>query len=124
MSENPKRILILDDEEPIRRFLSDELFIYGELVLAENAHDAIDLVAKTKVHLAIVDIMMPGRDGVFFVKELWRISPKTKIILMSGQKKREELEEQLVFSDFNIVGFFEKPIEISKLREQIEGVFA
>lgn len=115
MSEkNIKTILILDDEPHILEFIDNivsedpELNIHNTL-FSEHSNDAIDIVSRSKVDICVTDTVMPDRDGVFFVKELSRISKSTKIVVMSAHKNEDDVRSILDFSKFNIRAFIQKP---------------
>jgi DNA-binding response OmpR family regulator len=61
----PIRILVADDEENLRILYKSELQAEGyEVLLAENARQAIDTARKEDLDLVVLDIRMPGMDGV------------------------------------------------------------
>ncbi len=60
-----KRILVVDDEDPIRDYLKEELTDEGyEVVLATSAPEALKIIEKEDLDLVILDIRMPGITGV------------------------------------------------------------
>ncbi len=60
-----KKILIVDDEEPLRMLYEEELNREGyEVLTASNGKEALSLLEKTKPDLIILDIMMPVMDGM------------------------------------------------------------
>lgn len=58
-------VLVVDDEQPMKDLLNDFLK-QGEyeVILASNGEEAIELAEKENPHLIILDIMMPGLDGI------------------------------------------------------------
>jgi CheY-like chemotaxis protein len=86
MADNkPIRILIVDDEEVIRftleAFLKDEGF---EVLLAASGEECLDILAKEKVDLAIIDMRLPQMDGNVVILESIRLDPKLKFIVYTG----------------------------------------
>lgn len=60
-----KTILVVDDDEPIRTLLTEELTEDGyRVITASNARDALKLVENEPLDLVILDIRMPGMDGL------------------------------------------------------------
>lgn len=60
----PKKILVVDDEERVREMLSFRLKLFGyQVVEASNGQEALDVAAREKPDLVLLDIMMPGLDG-------------------------------------------------------------
>ncbi len=89
MQEKIPRILVVDDEDRIRRllrmYLEKENFIVYE---ADNGEKAMELAEKEKFDLIILDIMLPDRDGISICKQL-RQNNSLPIIILSA--KGEEL---------------------------------
>jgi two-component system cell cycle sensor histidine kinase/response regulator CckA len=91
-------ILVVDDEEPIRRSLC--LFLVREnyrVLAAADGHDALTQFAnhRDEVGLVLTDVMMPGMNGVVLIGKLRALAPKLRIVAASGlhdQIRSEELE--------------------------------
>jgi DNA-binding NtrC family response regulator len=79
------RVLVVDDEEPIRRALARALQQAGhESLEAENGLDALELMKKETVDLVVTDLVMPEVDGLELIKELAHARPGIKVIAISG----------------------------------------
>jgi len=64
MDSNSKKILVVDDEERVREMLGFRLRLFGYQVLeATNGEEALEVAAREKPDLVLLDIMMPGMDG-------------------------------------------------------------
>ncbi|CAL8900966.1 response regulator [Bacillus sp. FSL M8-0266] len=81
-------VLIVDDEKierlAMRKFMTDwlpECHIAGE---AENGKKAVEFVRTEPVHLVLMDIQMPGMDGLIAIKQIKAISPHTKFIMLTA----------------------------------------
>jgi two-component system alkaline phosphatase synthesis response regulator PhoP/two-component system response regulator VicR len=83
-----KRILIVDDEEVIRKFLKIHLTKLGyEVTEAEDGQKAIEKIGGDKFDLIICDVMMPNKNGWEVVKEV-KSNPKSSeipIILLTAK---------------------------------------
>ncbi|MEW6302279.1 MAG: response regulator transcription factor [Verrucomicrobiota bacterium] len=81
-----KRILIVDDHPIMRQGLAllinneADLAVCGE---AENAHQALELVEKTKPDLVLADISMPGKGGLELVKDIHAMYPDVYVLVLS-----------------------------------------
>lgn len=81
------RVLVADDEELIRVALSallarePDMEIVG---LADNGRSAVEEACRFRPDVAVVDMMMPGMDGLAVVRELGRIRPDTRVIILTG----------------------------------------
>jgi len=88
------RILVVDDEPQVQQtlaaFLEDEGF---ETLVADSVVKAIEVLETERIHLAIVDIMMPGVDGLEAVKAISRLKPKVPVVAMSGRMLQPPCEE-------------------------------
>ncbi len=84
-AEAPLRILVVDDEVIVRESLSAWLRQDGHAVdVAENAKAALGLAAKSRHDIALVDIKMPGMDGLALQSHLVATDPDLAIILMTA----------------------------------------
>jgi len=80
-----ERILVVDDEKPVRDTLAALLKREGyRVVVAECGHTAIEAVETFTFGLVLVDIFMPGMDGLETIRILRRDAPEVPIITMSG----------------------------------------
>jgi CheY-like chemotaxis protein len=83
------RILIIDDEEPIRKLLRSILEQAGHTVLdAANGREGMALWHKTPADVVVTDIFMPDKDGIQILTELRRVATRPKIIAMTGGESR------------------------------------
>jgi diguanylate cyclase (GGDEF)-like protein len=62
----PAQILIVDDDELIRRLLAHVVSPLGQIILAENGPDALQILRSQPIDLILLDLEMPGMDGISF----------------------------------------------------------
>ncbi|HOP85176.1 MAG TPA: response regulator [Syntrophorhabdaceae bacterium] len=80
-----KKILIVDDEENIRILFKEELEDEGYAVdLASNGFEAIEKVKNNSYDLVVLDIKMPGIDGIQTLNEIKKINTNQPVILCSA----------------------------------------
>ena len=107
------RILIVDDEESIRRslagILSDEGFSTDG---AEDGEKALATVRGDPPDLVLLDIAMPGRDGLEILEELRQTWPELPVVMMSGHGTIETAVRATQLGAFD---FVEKPLSVEKL---------
>ena len=102
MGQGGKTILVVDDEQFIRRSMSDFFEDEGFVVLtAESGEDGIEVLREKTVHLCTVDMRLPGMDGNDFILKAHAINPTCRFIIYTG------------FMDYNLPQEF-KAIGISK----------
>jgi len=108
-----KSILIVDDEEGIRKSLSgilkDEDF---NVSLASDGMEAIQKVDKERPDLALLDIWMPGLDGIEVLKRIKAMSPKLVVIMISGHGT---IETAVKATKLGAYDFIEKPLSLEKV---------
>ncbi len=79
------KILVIDDEAIIRESLRDWLGDVGHQVLtAENGYQALEIIEREKPGIAIVDLVMPGMDGIELLKRAKEISPTIEVIIITA----------------------------------------
>ena len=77
-------ILIIDDEDPLRKLCQTALEGAGTVPTAESGQHGLRLFQHQEVDLALVDIFMPSMDGLEVIQLLHKTRPACKIIAMSG----------------------------------------
>jgi DNA-binding NtrC family response regulator len=84
-NEKPTKILVVDDEAIIRDSLKDWLSDAGYLVLtAESGPQALGFIEKETPSIAIVDLVMPGMDGIELLKKAKEILPSIEVIIITA----------------------------------------
>jgi two-component system nitrogen regulation response regulator NtrX len=108
-----KRVLIVDDEESIRsaleRLLSFEK--YKTFAAADGA-SALDLAANERIDIALLDIKMPGMDGLEVLGKLRELHPDLPVIMISGHGTIPTAVEATKLGAYD---FLEKPIDMERL---------
>ena len=88
---------------------------------AKNGFDGIKIYEKygERIDLVLLDLIMPGMDGVTCFKKILEINPKVKVIVSSGIGEQEK-KNQLI--KMGIVGYLEKPYSMKGIAKKIEDV--
>ena len=109
-------ILIVDDEPQIRKLFKSLLKNYGNIDVAANGLEAMELVSDTYYNIIMSDIDMPKMDGISMYKEINSKSKEyqDKFIFMSGNFSSDKLD----FLTKNNIKYLEKPVSISKLKTE------
>ncbi|UVT16319.1 MAG: response regulator [Nitrospira sp.] len=80
-----QRLLVIEDEPEVRRHVQQALEIEGYSVLtAADGYEGLRLLREEPVDLVLVDLLMPGMDGLELIRQLRCTSLTAKIIAMSG----------------------------------------
>jgi len=117
-----KRILIVDDEEPVRKICMRSLTPLGYVVeTAENAEQALEYFKKQPFNLVITDYLMPGAlDGLALGQEIKRCYPETQIILMTAFPAVDTAVGTL---RMGALDYLVKPFEQAELIRCVKGCF-
>ncbi len=113
-----RTILLVDDDPNIRKLakMSLERVGHWQVSLAASGVEAIDAVLCQRPDLVILDVMMPGIDGVTTLTKLKAQSPKLPVILMTAKVQTEEIAEYLLLG---AVGVIMKPFDPMLLPKEI-----
>src|SRR3954454_13240631 len=88
------RVLIADDHGPARAGLSRLLSGAGDIEVAGAAatgREAVELGARTRADVALMDLSMPGLDGVGATRELGRVAPGTRVVMLTSYPDRRHI---------------------------------
>jgi two-component system KDP operon response regulator KdpE len=115
ISSLPLKILIVDDERPIRRFLNASLASRYKILEAENGNEAIRITAMDQPQLIILDLGLPDMDGMDVTRRLreWTDVP---IIVISV---RDNEEDKVAALDAGADDYLTKPFGASELSARI-----
>lgn len=107
------KVLVVDDDMNQGRALALGLRLEGfEVRTATNAEAALSLLAAEPAELAIVDLMLPGMNGMELSRQLRALHPELRVILSSAYHLSER---QLVRSDCGVIAFLPKPYDLPEL---------
>ena len=116
-----RRILVVDDEKAIRRslgnVLEDEQY---EVVLAETGEEGLERVEAEDPDLVLLDIWLPGMDGIETLTKIKERSPALPVLMMSGHGT---IETAVTATKLGAYDFIEKPLNLDKLLLSIEHAF-
>ena len=108
-----RTILIVDDEESIRFSLKGGLEDEGyHTLLAGNGDEAFEIIESSDVDLILLDIWMPGRDGLQIMEDLRKNGNNTPVIIMTGHGS---IETAVRATRLGAIDFVEKPLDLNKI---------
>jgi two-component system nitrogen regulation response regulator NtrX len=106
-------VLIVDDEESILKSVSDVLSDEGfHALTASSGNDALRIVEATPPDLVLLDVAMPGRDGLETLEALRRSWPWLPVVMMSGHGT---VETAVRATKLGAYDFLEKPLSYDKI---------
>ena len=117
-----KRIIIVDDHEVVRiglRSLLDQYPQYDVVSEAANAKEAINQVETYHPDVVLMDIRLPGKSGIDACEEIKRISPETKVLMLTSYA-----EDEMLFSAIKAgaSGYVLKQIDSEGLIKSLDAV--
>src|SRR3954451_17726372 len=83
----PLRIVLVDDSSDVRTLVRTKLRLSGEAVVegeGANGADAVDLARRLQPDAMLLDVSMPGVDGLTALPQILECSPKTRVVMFSG----------------------------------------
>jgi DNA-binding response OmpR family regulator len=114
------RILLVEDEPGIALALGDDLRIEGYQVdLAEDGLTALSVARSTSFDLIILDLMLPGKDGLSVCRELRRGGLKTPILMLTA--KAQEIEK-VIGLEMGADDYVTKPFGTLELRARVKAL--
>lgn len=116
------RILIVEDEDPVRLFASRALKSKGyEVWEAKDGTQGFEILQKTpRINLLITDVMMPGMDGPTLVNAAHTLNPDLRVLFVSGYPE-EEIQMKLHFPKEQVY-FLPKPFNLNELAVKVHDV--
>src|SRR5579872_6127395 len=107
------RVLVVDDVASHARVTAIGLRIEGfEVEVAADSDGALRVLAEQAFDVAMVDLMMPGTNGMQLCRMIREKHPETRVVLTSAYHLSER---QLLRADCGAVGFVPKPFDLSDL---------
>ncbi len=111
-----KTILVVDDDEAIRTLLQEELEEEGYAVkIATNARDALKMVEAEPLDLVILDIRMPGMDGLEALPRILGLKEGLPVILNSAYSQYQES-----FMSWAADAYVVKSSDLTELKEKVK----
>ena len=122
MELEKKKVLIIDDEVKLLKMLKKALLVdhnFYEVILADNANKAIEILADDEISLVVSDIMMPGMSGIELYAIIRVTCPKLKVIFMTAYAT--DTIRQAIEANSRLL-LIEKPFNYNQLREMIHEI--
>ncbi len=110
-----KTILVVDDEDAVRELIAEELTDEGYRVLTvNNARDALKIVEEEPLDLVILDIRMPGMDGLEVLPRILGLREQVKVILNTAYSVYKES-----FMSWAADAYIVKSSDLMELKEKV-----
>jgi DNA-binding response OmpR family regulator len=110
-----KKILIVDDEKPIREMLKKFLTKKGyEVYDADNGEDAVRIVKENMPYIVLLDIRMPKSDGIEVLRKIKEVNKDIGVIMITAVSETAIAEKCMELGAFD---YITKPISLEYLEE-------
>ncbi|MFH1799882.1 MAG: response regulator [Candidatus Omnitrophota bacterium] len=112
------KLLIVDDEveicEFLKSFFEDRDF---EVAVANGGSQALEKIVTFHPEVVLLDIQMPGMDGLQVLKKIKETYPKVKVIMVTAVETQEKIEEAMRFGADN---YITKPLSLEYLEKDVQ----
>ncbi len=113
------RILIVDDEPDLVNFLAEEFKVRGlEVDTALRGLEAVESVMAKFPDLVLLDVRMPGMDGIATLKKIKEINPALKVVMMTAIQDEEVMAQARALG---AIDYIKKPVSLPYLDTVIMG---
>lgn len=112
----PKKILIIDDEPEICKMVTEFLNDAGySTFFALNGPGGLEKIEKEQPSLVLLDIGMPGMDGVEVMREIHQKYPALPVVILTGQKDVDTVKKMI---QYGACEYLTKPVNLETLLNQ------
>lgn len=114
----PDRVLLVDDQRDLVQTLSERLQMRDMgSVVAYDGESALKLVDEDEPEVMIIDLKMPGIDGLEVLRKVKHTRPGIEVIILTGHGSEEDKTKCMELGAF---GYLQKPVDIEKLSEMLK----
>jgi DNA-binding response OmpR family regulator len=116
----PRRILVIEDDPPIRRGIVDALTFSGYATLeAGHGDEGLSLATTSDIDLVLLDLVLPGRDGLSILREVRATRPTLPVIILTA---RGEESDRVTGLKLGADDYVVKPFSVKELLARVQAV--
>ena len=112
-----RRILIVDDEQAVRKLFASYLGENYSYETAADAQDALEALERNQFALVLTDVHMPGLGGIELLRKIVDLYPETVVIIVSGVNRTQRVTDAIRVGAFD---YLIKPLELEVLSLAVE----
>ena len=117
---NGGKVLIVDDQNGIRVLLTEVFGSDGyKTYQASNGRLALEIMRRDRPDVVLLDMKIPGMDGLEILKQIKKIDAGVKVIMMTAYGELDMIKEA---TECGALMHFTKPFDIDELRSAVRGV--
>ena len=116
-----KRVLIVDDDADIRTLLVRLLSPLAEILEASDAAEALDLFAKQRPRVVLLDVSMPGTSGLEVLEAARRLDPSAVFVMLTSHHDLDVARRSL---DLGAAAYVTKPFDCAYIRSEVSRLLS
>lgn len=116
--ESMKRMLVIDDDRNVRELLGDQFGSRYAVETVSNGSQGLGAILRSRPDVIVLDIMLPGVNGVQLLAALREIATGVPIVVITGQDNQPMLEQALKDGVF---GYVTKPFDLRQLDDVVDS---
>lgn len=117
----PPRVLVVEDESILANSISIYLERHGcETAVAGCGEDGVQVAEESGPDVAVVDVRLPGMDGLEVLRRLREASPATEVVMMTADTSAESAVQAMRLGAFD---YMTKPLDLNELRVMVEKAY-
>jgi DNA-binding NtrC family response regulator len=118
----PIRVLLVDDEEQFVETLAERLQMREfDVWTAHTGEEALVRLKEEETDVVVLDVLMPGKDGIETLREIKKLSPMTEVMMLTGHATMDSAIQGLKFGAYD---YLMKPTETEDLVAKILKAYA
>lgn len=116
-----QRVLVVDDEQDFAKALAERLELRDyDVTACFSGKDAVKKLEKYNFDVVILDVKMPGMDGIETITRIKKVSPLVEVIMLTGHASLETSIEGMALGAFD---YMLKPVAIDELVYKIQDAY-
>jgi excisionase family DNA binding protein len=113
-------ILVVDDEDVTRQFITSALQTgQRQLLSASSGEEALEIAKQTDIDLVLLDLIMPGINGVETFRQLHVLRPELPVVIVTGYPDTDLMTKALEIGPFTMIN---KPIDLNHLQKVVDVI--
>ncbi len=118
----PSKVLLVDDEQEFVNTLSERLKTRKMTpAIAYDGEEALAMIADDQPEVMVLDLKMPGIDGIEVLRRVKRSHPETQVIILTGHGSAAEEE---LAAELGAFAYLRKPVDIEELTETMKAAYS
>ena len=114
----PSKVLLVDDEREFVQTLSERLLVreMGSAI-AYDGESALSMVKEEEPEVMILDLKMPGIDGIEVLRRVKQTNPEIEVIILTGHGSEADMKTCMALGAF---AYLQKPVDIERLSQTLK----